>query len=305
MLFETNLNKIRIMRNLLIAYVAIFTILSSGCKSSINEDLREIIVVSILPQKYFAEKIAGDDFRIVVMVPPGTSPETYEPTAQQMKEIANATVYFAIGHIDFELSLLKKIKSINPSVKFVDTSEGTELISDHFHTLADGTIHHHGADPHIWLSPKEVMVQAKNMYNSLVETDSGNAEKYLSNYEKFIVEIEEIKGQMTEILKDAKGRTILVYHPAFGYIARDFGFKQEGIEYEGKNPTPNHLKKIVDIANQFNTRTIFVQKEYEVGYSKTVADEINAEIVILDDLNEDWGNNMIDIAEKIKKSISE
>lgn len=293
------------MRNLLIASLAIFTIIFSSCKNSKNEDTKEIIVVSILPQKYFAEKIAGENFRIVVMVPPGTSPETYEPTAQQMKEIANSTIYFAIGHIDFELSLLKKIKSINPSVKFVDTSDGTELISDHFHTLADGTIHHHGADPHIWLSPKEVMVQAKNVYNSLAETDPRNAEKYLTNYEKFIVEIETIKGQMTEILKDAGGKTILVYHPAFGYIARDFGFTQEGIEYEGKNPTPNHLKKIVDIANKQNIRTIFVQKEYEVQYSKTVATEINAEIVILDDLNEDWGNNMIDIAEKIKTSISE
>lgn len=304
MLFETNLNKITIMKNLLIASVAIFTILFSGCKSPQPQDLRKIIVVSILPQKYFAEKIAGDAFRIVVMVPPGTSPETYEPTAQQMKEVANSTIYFAIGHIDFELSLLKKIKSINPTVKFIDTSEGTELISDHFHTLADGTIHHHGADPHIWLSPKEVKVQAKNMYNSLSETDPANADKYLANYEKFIGEIEAINGQMTEILKDAADRTILVYHPAFGYLARDFGFSQEGIEYEGKNPTPNHLKKIIDIANQNNITTIFVQKEYEVGYSKTVADEINADIVILDDLNEDWGNNMIDIAEKIKKSIS-
>ena len=293
------------MRNLLIASLALFTILFSGCKNSKNGDSREIIVVSILPQKYFAERIAGENFRIAVMVPPGTSPETYEPTAQQMKEIANYTVYFAIGHIDFELSLLKKIKSINPSVKFVDTSEGTELISDHFHTLADGTIHHHGADPHIWLSPKEVMVQAKNMYSSLSKTDPGNADEYKANYEKFIVEIEEIKGQMTEILKEAGDKTILVYHPAFGYLARDFGFAQEGIEYEGKNPTPNHLKKIIDIANQFNITTIFVQKEYEVAYSKTVATEINAEIVILDDLNEDWGNNMIDIAEKIKTSISE
>jgi zinc transport system substrate-binding protein len=293
------------MKNLLIASLAIFTILFSGCKSPQPQDLREIVIVSILPQKYFAEKIAGDSYRIVVMVPPGTSPETYEPTAQQMKEIANATVYFAIGHIDFELSLLKKIKSINPSVKFVDTSEGTELISDHFHTLDDGTVHHHGADPHIWLSPKEVMIQAKNMYNSLSEKDPGNAEKYQVNYEKFITEIEAINGQMTDILKDARGRTILVYHPAFGYLARDFGFTQEGIEYEGKNPTPNHLKKIIDIANHHNIRTIFVQKEYEVGYSKTVADEINAEIVILDDLNEDWSNNMIDIATKIKNSISE
>jgi len=290
------------MKYLFLSVAAVFLIFTTSCKTSQQNDTRKTLVVSILPQKYFVQKIAGDAFRIVVMVPPGTSPETYEPTAMQMKEVANAIAYFSVGHIDFELSLLRKIRSMNPGVKFTDTSEGTNLISDHFHTLADGTVHHHGADPHIWLSPKEVKVQVKNIYKTLASLNPENIEVYLSNYEKFLLEIEEIDGKIAELLTNAAGKTILVYHPAFGYLARDYGFTQEGIEFEGKNPTPSHLKRIVDIANRENISTIFVQKEYEIQYSNTVAREIGAEIVILDDLNPDWSTNMLDIAKKIKAS---
>lgn len=289
----------------LIFVLGVFSILwSSGCKSPQPPDSRNIITVSILPQKYFVEKIAGNTFQIEVMVPLGTSPETYEPTARQLKQVANSSIYFSIGHIDFELALLDKIQGSNPYVKFVDTSEGTELISDHFHTHADGTVHHHGADPHIWLSPKEVRVQANNIFNALVAVDPDNTQIYLANYEKFLQEIDELDRQMREILKVAKGRTILVYHPAFGYIARDYGFNQIGIEFEGKTPSPTHMKNIVDIANKENITTIFVQQEYEKQYSKTVAAEINAEIVILNDLSEQWSKNLIDIATKIQTSFS-
>lgn len=304
MLFETNLNKISGMKTFLSVSVLLFFLLFTGCKLNKGDETRDSIMVSILPQKHFAEKIAGDSYQIHVMVPPGSSPETYEPSARQMKQVANSVLYFSIGHIDFELSLLKKIKSINPSLKFIDTSFETNIISDHFHTLADGTVHHHGADPHIWLSTKEVKIQANNMYKALVEIDPDNTKKYTVNYENFISEIDDVDKKISEILKGLEGRTILVYHPAFGYFARDYGLLQEAIEYEGKNPTAGHLKKIVDIAKNGNISTIFVQKEYEIEYSKTVAKEIDAEIVILNDLSEDWGKNMIEIAEKIKASFS-
>jgi zinc transport system substrate-binding protein len=304
LLFETNLNKVILMRILLFASLSLIINMLAGCKPQQSQDSRETIMVSILPQKYFVEKIAGDAYKIEVMVPPGSSPETYEPTAQQMKQVANSSLYFSIGHIDFELSLLRKIKSINPNIKFIDTSQGTNLISDHFHVHADGTVHHHGADPHIWLSTNEVKVQVKNIYNSIVEIDPENTEKYMANYESFLIEIENTDKEIQEILKGMEGKTILVYHPAFGYFARDYGLKQEAVEFEGKNPTAGHLKKIVDIAGKENIRTIFVQQEFEIEYSKAVAREINAEIVILDVLNEDWINSMVDIAKKIKASHS-
>lgn len=293
------------MKYFFLCVAAAFTIFASSCKSPQMNDSRQVLVVSILPQSYFVQKIAGDNYRVEVMVPPGTSPETYEPTARQMKEVANSIAYFSIGHIDFELSLLRKLRSMNPDVRFIDTSEGTDLISDHFHTLADGTIHHHGADPHIWLSPKEVKIQAKNIYKALTSLHPENTETFLSNYEKFLLEIEEVDAKISELLSNVKGKTILVYHPAFVYLARDYDFNQEGIEFEGKNPTPSHLKRLVNLANSQNIKTIFVQKEYEIQYSNTLAREIGADVVILDDLSPDWSSNMIDIAKKIKASFSE
>ena len=119
-----------------------------------------------------------------------------------------------------------------------------------------------------------------------------------------MLEIENIDKEIKDILKGMEGKTFLVYHPAFGYYARDYELNQEAVEFEGKNPTASHLKKIVDIASKENIHTIFVQQEFEIEYSKAVAREINAEIVILNVLSEDWSNNMVDIAKKIKASLS-
>lgn len=290
------------MKRVITAIFLMSLILVSACKERQSDEPGKIISVSILPQKYFVERIAGDQFSLNVMVPLGNSPETYEPSMQQMKEVAESSIYFLIGHIDFELSMMKKIKSMNPTVKFINTSEGTAIISGHSHVLTDGTIHHHGADPHIWLSPREVRLIAKNIYEALKDIDPENTDYYLANYEEFLTEINELDQTISSLLQDVKGKTIIVYHPAFAYFARDYGLNQESIEHEGKNPTAAQLKRLVDIANKENISAIFVQKEYEIDYSMTLAREIKAEIIVLDDLAEDWSKNMIDIAEKIKSS---
>jgi zinc transport system substrate-binding protein len=301
LLFETNLNKI-LMKRAFAGIFLLFLILVSACKPSQSDKPGNIISVSILPQKYFVERIAGDLYSVNVMVPRGISPETYEPSMQQMKEVAESSIYFLIGHIDFELSMMKRIKSMNPTVKFIDSSEGTDIISGHSHVHADGTIHHHGADPHIWLSPREVRFIAKNIYEALKDLDTENTDYYTANYQEFLTEIHDLDQTISFLLQEAKGKTIIVYHPAFAYFARDYGLNQESIEQEGKNPAPAQLKRLVDIANKENISAVFVQKEYEIDYSMTLAREINAEIIVLDDLAEDWNQNMIDIAQKIKSS---
>ena len=210
-----------------------------------NNELKQI-TVSILPQKYFVEKIVKKNFKINVMIPPGASPATYEPLPQQMKELNKSILYFRIGYIPFEKAWMKRISSINKNMKIIDTSKGIKLIYKK-----------KGIDPHIWLSPNAVRIQLKNILNAFIKIDSKNKEFYKKNYKDFINEIESLNNNIKNSLKNVKNKYFLVYHPTWAYFARDYDLIQIPIEIEGKTPTPIGLKKIIDIARKNKIKVIF------------------------------------------------
>ncbi len=156
------------------------------------------ITVSILPQKYFVHRIAGVgenlDFDIHVMIPPGHSPATYAPTPQQMKALSHSKLYFRIGHIPFEKAWMKNIAANNPHLKIIDTSVGVDLIEtgEDKEELPWDHHYHAGIDPHIWLSPHAVKIQAKHILDAMIEIDSKNQEFYKENYRLFLLDIDRL-----------------------------------------------------------------------------------------------------------------
>lgn len=267
------------------------------------------ITVSILPQKYFFERIAGDsvniDFDIHVMIPPGHSPATYAPTPQQMKVLSHSKLYFRIGHIPFENAWMKKISSNNPHMKIIDTSVGVNFIETG-EDKDDGQpdYHHHvGIDPHIWLSPRAVKIQAKHILDAVTEIDSENQEFYKENYRLFLLDIDRLDREIKALLEKCRVRKFMVFHPAWSYFAREYGLEQLPIEVEGKAPNPANLKKVIDIARQDNIRIIFVQQQFDTNSARAVAAEIGGQVVKIDPLALDWLANMRRIAEKISKSV--
>jgi len=266
------------------------------------------IAVSILPQKYFVERIAGDsaniDFDIHVMIPPGHSPHTYAPTPRQMKVLSHCKLYFRIGYIPFETTWMKNIADNNPQMKIIDTSVGVDLIETQEDKDDPHQDHYHaGLDPHIWLSPRAVKIQVKHILDALIELDREKQESYKENYRLFLLDIDRLDLDIKALLEKSGKKKFMVFHPAWSYLARDYGLEQLAIEEEGKAPNPGNLKKIIDMARRENLRTIFVQQQVDTHSASAVAAEIGGRVVILDPLAPDWLDNMKKIAQAFSDTL--
>ena len=214
----------------------------ASCFSETKKLKNKIIFVSILPLKYFADKIVDSIFKVEVTVPPGVGPETYSPTPKQMMLLSEAKAYFSIGYLGFEQAFLENFQSTNPNLQVIVTSKNIDLIkekeqhSDHSHLQ--------GVDPHIWSSPKTARILARNIFNGILQIDPENDIIYRTNFTNLLSEIDRIDSIVTALLAETKMRKFIIFHPALGYFARDYGFEQLSIEFEGKVPSPKHLEKI-------------------------------------------------------------
>ncbi len=320
---------------LLLAIVMAFITgtLFAGCTSQqpVSEtiDGKINVMVSVLPQVTFVNEIGGDKVSVSEMIPPGFSPATYEPSPEQLKKLSDADIYFRIGHIPFEKAQMGKLEDVNPGMQAVDTSEGITLLelAEHHHEGEDEAEHGHedgdkedheaehgegheeehshegGDDPHIWLSPNLVKTQAGHIYDALVAYSPENEDYFTQNYNSFIQKLEALDNKLKETFEPIEGGTILVFHPAFGYLANDYGFTQEAIEIEGKDPSPQQLEEIVSEAKKDNVKVIFVQKQFSTKSAEAIAEEIDGVVVQIDPLAEDYFANLEDMANVIVNAI--
>lgn len=261
-----------------------------SCQSGKIEKETNLISVSILPQKYFIERIAGHDFKVNVLIPPGVSPATYEPTPMQMKDVAKSIAYFRIGHIPFETVWLNNLVEGAGEIKIVDLSKGIDLIKgiekhgDH--------VHEGGIDPHIWSSFKSVKILSSNLFQELVKLAPEKKKIYEQNYQQFLSELEEMDKLAEASLIHKKGMSFMIFHPALTYLARDYGLHQISVELDGKEPSPTHMKHLVEEAKRLEIKQVFVQKQFNVENAKAIVAEIDGEVVLIDPLTEDWLSEM-------------
>jgi len=275
-------------------------------------------VVSILPQKTFVKAIGGDKVNVALMVKPGNSPHSYEPKPSQMRDIAKADIYFAIG-VEFEGVWIPKFANQNKKMKIVSIAKGIEKIDmiphshgeeDHHHGDKGHTHHHHGhhdhdhdhshGDPHIWTTPSNVKTIAKNIYKYLIRIDKANKEYYKSNYNKFLEKIKNTDKQIKKILVDVDtGTKFMVFHPAWGYFAKDYGLTQIAIEAGGKNPKPKQVMHLIHEAKEEGVKAVFTAPEFSEKVAKQIAKEVGVPVVKISPLNPKWSQNLINLAKAI------
>lgn len=259
---------------------------------------KETVFVSILPQKTFVQQISGESLAIEVMVQPGASPATYEPKPSQMRNLASSKGYFAIG-VPFEKAWLDKIAGVNPKMVLIHSDQGIDKIAMETHEHEGEEEHlHNGLDPHIWLSPPLVKKQADNILAGLTMIFPEKAELFRENHRKFINRIDELHGNLQRLMRDQRGKHFMVFHPSWGYFAREYGLEQIAIEIEGKSPKPAQLQELINKAKKHDIRIIFAQKQFSSKNAKAIARAIGGKVVLVDPLAEDWFANMQDVAEK-------
>jgi len=288
---------------ILLILTFIFLDCSHG-KRSENIDDKGVLTVTIDPQRYFLEQIVGDNFTINTLVPPGTSPETYEPAPSLMVEMSKSDLYFLVGDLGFEKAWSKRLAENNPGITIIDCSRGVELIEgvEHNHTDDHGHDHSHGdMDPHIWSSPAAVRGIAVNMLNAVIEFDAENEEVYLSNYKSLIDKVNRTDSTIKELLTDIPTRSFIIFHPSLGYFANQYDLHQHSIEFEGKNPSPAQIRMLIDDAGKENIKTVFIQRGFDERNAEVIAKEVGADIFEIDPLNYNWDTELIRIAEILSR----
>lgn len=250
------------------------------CYSQENNDTRShIVMVSIAPYKFFIDQIAQNTVKINLIVPPGASFHTYEPSARQILEGGKADIWFRIGEL-FEQKILQAIKSHYPKMKIVDLRNDVDLI------LVDPNHKHccgrEGADLHIWLSPKMVKIQAQQITDALISTYPEHEALYRKNLAILLERLDALNNEIEQVLKPLKNRIFMVSHGAYAYLARDFDLTQWPIEFEGKDPSPRQLTEILLRARAAKIKTIFVQNQYSSKGASLIAQELGARLETLD-----------------------
>jgi len=288
-----------------------------SCAKPIEKTDKLDLFVSVLPQKYFVDRIAGDKANVHVMVLPGHSPASYEPTPSQMKDISDADIYFRIG-VPFEETWMKKLVQLNHELLVTDTREGIPLRPmDSFITLQekmhsnhaagnqDEYDHSHQLDPHIWLSPELVKIQAQTICNTLQEFDPANSDYYNENLQIFLKNLTSLQQYFSDHLSHLEHREFLVFHPSWGYLADEFGLTQIPIQIEGKSPTPKQLAEIIGFAQKENIRVVFVQAQFSTSAAQTVTQAIGGKVVSIDPLAENYLENMRHIADTFREVLDD
>lgn len=291
---------------LLKASVLVMAILWSFLGPLCAEPLQ--VAVSIQPQAYFVKKIGGDFVSVTVMVPPGANPATYEPKPTQMVSVSTSKVYFAVG-VPFEQAWLPKLSSVNPSMAVVHTDAGILKIpmhTAHHHSAPEHQMKHHDEamlDPHVWLSPPLVKIQAEHILKGLKQSDPIHTKTYETNFHRFSEEIDHLDADLHRLFSNIEQVRFLVFHPSWGYFAETYGLEQIPIEFEGKDPKPAILQTLIREARSEGIKIVFVQPQFSTRSAETIANAIDGEVMIADPLAEDWEENLRRQALKIKSAL--
>jgi len=283
---------------LIIAVAIVFFALNAAASPKMT------VFVSILPQKYFVQQICREFAEVQVMVPPGASPATYEPKPRQMAAISKTRIYFSIG-VPFESAWLMKIAAANPDMAVVPTDRGIKKqpIAVHHRHQDEKQPEHSTLDPHIWLSPPLVMVQARTILEALQEADPTHRSVYENNYRAFISQLSDLDAELRRIFSGRFGQQFMVFHPSWGYFAQAYGLKQVSIEIEGKEPKPAQLRELIEQAREDDIKFVFVQPQFSVRSAKSIAREISGQVVFADPMAEDWAGNLLGVARKFESAL--
>ena len=267
--------------------VLLLAAVTAGCTETGEEGEKDIVVaVTIPPEQEFVERVGGDHVRVIVLVPQGADPHTYEPPPGVLAGVAEAKMYAAVGSgIEFELAWMDKIASLNRNMLVVDCSRGVDLIS-----TGEGS--HQGTDPHIWVSPRNAKVMVENICEGLMEVDPANADEYRRNADAYLEELDRLDAEIARALAESGVEKIMVYHSSWAYLARDYGLVEVPIEDEGKEPSPQRIERLVTLARDEGIKVIFASPEHSTRSAEVIADEIDGTVVTISSLEKDYIENM-------------
>ena len=252
-----------------------------SCSSAKNDNANKI-TVSIEPLRYLTEQIVGDRFEVVTMVPKGSSPETYEPTARQMADLSESLLYIKVGELGFERTWMPRLTSNAPHITVVNSSEG---ITSHI-----------GDDPHSWMSARNAIIMAHNIYEAVKRIDVKDSVFFRQRLDSLCSVIHATDKYIRQTTAQAHCKSFIIYHPALTYFASDYGLEQLALEEHGREPSAAELEQIISTARAKGVKTMFIQREFANRNVDIITNTIGARKVEINPLGYDWNKEMRRIA---------
>ena len=275
--------------------------------SSVVNSASVEVFVSILPQQYIVERIGGNQVNVNVMVKPGQSPETFEPSPKMMSLYSKSDVYFTIG-LPFEQVWIERVASLNDSISIVPTQPASDALifdldSNDISLKERTSEHHHIQDPHTWLSPLLFLKQCKIILHQLVLLSPENKTYFNNNYKRLVDEVKVINNYIARMFKQNNKHNFITFHPAFSYFARQYGLTQIAIEIDGKEPSAKQIAQVINRIQHEKVNYILIEKQFNQVIPETIARSVGAQLLVLDPLALDYLVNMRDIADKINRAL--
>lgn len=267
---------------------------ASSQASSAVQAQKPVVAVTVVPEATFAKAVCGNLVEVITTVPPGCDPETYEPTPKEKEDFSRARLYFAIGVPTEKANIL-------PAAAEIETMKIVKLQDAVAKKYPDRTFPSGGRDPHIWLSPKRAKVMVETIAQQCGELDPPHKVQYEKNAQDYSKQLDELDSDLKKIFSKIDSKSFLVFHPAFGYLAQDYGLTMYSLEEEGKEATPQHLQEMADLAKKQNIRAVFYQEEIDSKQSEAFAEEIGGKTVELSPL----ASNYIDNLKKMANTMAE
>jgi len=274
--------------------VLVAALAAAGCGGSGDDGL--VVVTSVLPHAWLVGQVGGGHVRVLTLVGPGESPATYQPTDRQVSEVMRAKVWFRAG-VPFENGSWKGVLE-GSGVNVVDLRHGIPLrrLSA---TRHGDHVHHEGEDPHTWLSPANLRLQAAHVAAELSLLDPDHEKDYGRNLNATLETLRVLYDEVMEILGPVGNRRVYVFHPSWGYFLDSFGMTQVAIEVEGKEPSEAEITRLVADAKADGVRAIFVQPQIAGQSAQAIARAIGADLRVIDPLAEDVPANLRKVAKEI------
>lgn len=267
---------------------ALITALLCGMPSCARRDAsRKVVAVSIPPQAALLRDIVGDSMEIVTLMPAEANPEAFEVSVKNMRALSDAPLYLKMGNLPFEETLAQRIGESNDGMKFVDVSQGIDLI---YGTHAHGTHSHDVADPHTWTSLPNLKTIASNMLDAVIDIDPANKDYYTANFNRLTARLDSAHHAIAARLADAPSRSFLIWHPSLSYFERDYGLKQIAVGQDNKEMTPGELRDVHLRAAADSAAVMFMQQNFDSRQAQTLAEALGAEIVIINPMDGDYLN---------------
>lgn len=270
---------------IIIVLIMMLAVIMAGCQTSeesLSKNQHKLsIFVSVLPQADFVKQLGGERVEVNVMMPPGANEHNYEPDSGQLKALSEADIYVKVGNLPFEDAWMGRLLAANQDMLVVDCSRSIKLIDD---------------NPHIWLSPRLVKPQARRISDALIKLDPQSQDYYLERKKLFLGQLDSLDREIIQLLKGVQGKGFLVYHPAWGYFARDYGLEEIGIEKHGKEPGAGEMSRIIDYAHKHHIETVFASSQHSTRNAEAIAAELGGKVVILDPLPANYIENMHQVA---------